>query len=58
MNEQVYELLMTPISLTCSRTGMQICHLCEREDCGDNDNSLVTKIKELEKEINVLKRKN
>lgn len=53
-NKKIYELLLTPISLTCKKTGTQICHLCEREDCVDNDNLLVKKIKKLEKELNTI----
>ena len=49
-NEKLYEILMTPFSVTC-KTGVQCCHICEREDCCDNDNPLVAKIKKLEKEI-------
>lgn len=56
MNDKIYEFLMTPFSVTCKRTGVQCCHICEREDCGDNDNPLVTKIKKLEKEIVELKK--
>ena len=49
--EEFFRILSDPISTTCRRTHMQICHLCEREDCCDNTNPLVVKIKKLEKEI-------
>lgn len=55
MNNEIYKLLMTPFFITCKTTGMQACHLCEREDCCDNDNPLVMKIKRLEKELKNLK---
>jgi hypothetical protein len=57
MNEDMYQILMTPVSITCRKTQMQMCHICEREDCCDNDNPLVIKIKKLEQKILELSKK-
>ena len=39
------------ISEICRRTCLQACNLCEREDCCDNTNPLIKRIKELENMI-------
>lgn len=36
------------ISEICRKTFFQACNICERIECGDNTNPLVTRIKELE----------
>jgi hypothetical protein len=42
------------ISEICRTTFTQVCHICEREDCCDNTNPLVLKIRQLEKQIKEL----
>ena len=39
------------ISEICRTTFTQACHLCEREDCCDNTNPLIKRIKEFENMI-------
>jgi hypothetical protein len=49
--DHLFDVLSNPISVTCKKTRMQICHLCEKTECCDNQNPLVDRIKNLEKEV-------
>ena len=48
MNDKFRELINIGVSAYCKRHMLQICHMCEREECCDNTNPLVKKIKMLE----------
>jgi hypothetical protein len=54
MNQSKFQAMILAgkkISDICHSTFMQACHLCESMECGDNTNPLVTKIKQLQKEM-------
>ena len=57
MAKNCWDLILNGESISdiCRRTGCQICHLCERVDCCDNDNPLVRRIKELEEKLKIKK---
>ena len=40
-----------PIHKTCRETGLQLCYLCGRVECCDNDNPLVAEIRKLRKKV-------
>jgi len=42
-------------SAYCRKYGFQCCNMCEREECGDNTNPLVAKIKSLAAAIEAAK---
>jgi hypothetical protein len=51
MDSQFLFLLNNGVSALCRRDQVQICHMCDRVECGDNTNPIVKRIKELEAHI-------
>jgi hypothetical protein len=53
MDNEIYDLLNTPIRETCRTKFVKICHLCDSMECCDNDNPLVKELKDLKARINI-----